>query len=134
MTFTVKQQRFIEAYNGNATEAAIKAGYSAKTAYAMGQRLLKNVETQKAIQSRESMVVRALIADREELQAFWTATMRDSSEAMPCRLKASELLGKSMGVFLERHAHTAHQGDLLPGVSNETLFYWAGVMEKGKIE
>ena len=28
---TPRQQRFIEAYNGNATQAAIKAGYSARS-------------------------------------------------------------------------------------------------------
>ena len=31
----------------NATQAAIRAGYSEKTAYSIGQRLLKNVEVQK---------------------------------------------------------------------------------------
>lgn len=42
----VRQQKFCDYYlqSGNATEAAIKAGYSKKTAYSIGQRLLKNVE------------------------------------------------------------------------------------------
>lgn len=46
-----KQQRFVEEYllDLNATQAAIRAGYSAKTAYSMGQRLLKNVEVSQAI-------------------------------------------------------------------------------------
>jgi phage terminase small subunit len=46
-----KQQRFAEEYilDLNATQAAIRAGYSAKTAYAQGQRLLKNAEVQAAI-------------------------------------------------------------------------------------
>ena len=41
-----KQQRFAEEYlvDLNATQAAIRAGYSQKTAYAQGQRLLKHVE------------------------------------------------------------------------------------------
>ena len=51
---TVKQQRFVEAYTGNATEAALQAGYSAKTAYSQGQRMLKNVEVQTAIKGRAS--------------------------------------------------------------------------------
>ena len=48
-----KQERFAREYmlDLNATQAAIRAGYSAKTAYSMGQRLLKNVEVQKAVQS-----------------------------------------------------------------------------------
>ena len=44
MSLTAKQQRFIEAYDGNATQAALTAGYSAKTAYAIGQENLKKPE------------------------------------------------------------------------------------------
>lgn len=48
---SLKQQKFCEYYVelGNATEAAKRAGYSEKTAYSQGQRMLKNVETQKYI-------------------------------------------------------------------------------------
>ena len=46
-----KQARFVDEYliDLNATQAAIRAGYSEKTAYSMGQRLLKHVEIAKAI-------------------------------------------------------------------------------------
>lgn len=49
---TPKQQRFVEEYlvDLNATQAAIRAGYKERTAYSQGQRLLKNVEIQNAIQ------------------------------------------------------------------------------------
>lgn len=52
MGLTHRQQRFVDEYliDLNATQAAIRAGYSEKTAYSMGQRLLKNVEIQAAIQ------------------------------------------------------------------------------------
>ena len=41
-----KQQRFCDEYliDLNATQAAIRSGYSEKTAYSQGQRMLKNVE------------------------------------------------------------------------------------------
>ena len=54
MAFTPKQRRFVQEYlvDLNATAAAKRAGYSEKTAYSMGQRLLKNVEIQAAIQKR----------------------------------------------------------------------------------
>ncbi|MBF0300149.1 MAG: terminase small subunit [Oligoflexia bacterium] len=41
-----KQKTFIESYliSGNATRSAIEAGYSAKSAYKTGSRLLKNVQ------------------------------------------------------------------------------------------
>jgi phage terminase small subunit len=99
---TTKQRRFIEAYTGNAKQAATAAGYSEKTSYSAGQRLLKNVDIQEAIRSREEQRRAELIADREARQQFWTAIMRDESESMTARLKASELLAKSEGDFLER--------------------------------
>lgn len=48
---TPKQELFCQEYlvDLNATQAAIRAGYSKKTAYSIGQRLLKNVEIQKRI-------------------------------------------------------------------------------------
>lgn len=53
---TEKQKRFAAEYliDLNATAAAKRAGYSEKTAYSMGQRLLKNVEVQTAIQKRQA--------------------------------------------------------------------------------
>lgn len=48
---TPKQARFVEEYlvDLNATNAAKRAGYAAKTSYSIGQRLLKHVEVQNAI-------------------------------------------------------------------------------------
>jgi phage terminase small subunit len=50
-----RQQRFVAEYliDLNATEAAKRAGYSARTSYAIGQRLLKNVEISAAIATAE---------------------------------------------------------------------------------
>jgi len=46
-----RQRRFVSEYciDQNATQAAIRAGYSEKTAYSIGQRLLKKVEIKEAI-------------------------------------------------------------------------------------
>ena len=53
---TPKQQRFVDEYliDLNATQAAIRAGYSEKTARSIGQRLLTNVDIQKAIEEAQS--------------------------------------------------------------------------------
>lgn len=76
---TPKQQMFIEEYmvNGfNATQAAIKAGYSEATAYSQGQRLLKNVEIEKEIANRckniteEYPLLRKKILDKLQKIAF----------------------------------------------------------------
>jgi len=51
MKLSPKQRRFTEEYLVDlcASRAAIRAGYSPKTAYSQGQRLLKNVEVKKKI-------------------------------------------------------------------------------------
>lgn len=52
MALNEKQERFVEEYlvDLNATKAAIRAGYSEKTARSIGQRLLTNVDIQAEIQ------------------------------------------------------------------------------------
>lgn len=51
-----KQAQFVREYiiDLNATQAAIRAGYSKKTAYSIGQRLLKHVEVQNELQNAMS--------------------------------------------------------------------------------
>ena len=51
----------------NATESAKRAGYSQKTAYSQGQRLLKNVE----IQNLVSIEIRAMLSDVDKLTLKW---------------------------------------------------------------
>lgn len=51
-----RRQRFVDAYcgehHGNATQSAIAAGYSAKTAYQQGHMLLRDLEVQQAVSQR----------------------------------------------------------------------------------
>lgn len=51
MSLNAKQRKFVNEYakSGNATQAAIAAKYSKKTAYSTGPRLLDNVEIRQAI-------------------------------------------------------------------------------------
>ena len=99
---THKQQLFVEAYAGNATEAAIKAGYSKKTARAIGCELLTKPNITQIIAKREIKTEKSLIATREERQAFWTSVYNDPDANMNDRLRASELLGKSQADFTEK--------------------------------
>lgn len=96
---TDKQIKFITEYTKdfNATQAAIRAGYSQKTAYSIGQELLKKPEIQQAMNEHRNRD----IADKEERLLFWSNVMRDSSESMKYRLKASELLGKAQADFTD---------------------------------
>ncbi len=52
---TAKQQRFVDEYliDLNATQAAIRAGYSEKTAFSIGTENLRKPLIQKAIQQRK---------------------------------------------------------------------------------
>lgn len=99
---TAKQLRFVESYDGNATAAAIAAGYSQKTACFIGNENLRKPHIIRAIKAREAKKVRPHIASREDRQKFWTKTMQDMTADLKNRLRASELLGKSEADFIER--------------------------------
>ena len=99
---TAKQRAFIEAYTGNATVAAKLAGYSEATAYSIGQRLLKQPEVASAIQAREAERTSDEVANREARLKFWTSVMYDVTHSIRDRLRASELLAKAEGDFLDR--------------------------------
>ncbi len=105
MPLTPRQRRFVEAYAGNAAEAARAAGYSEKTANRAGSRLLSDVDVRAAIAAREQKSSAGRIATREERQAFWTNVLNNPEVEWQARLKASELLGKSNADFTERHLH-----------------------------
>lgn len=102
MALTPKQKKFVEAYSGNATEAAITAGYSRNRASEIGYQLLQKTTVSDAIHEREAIESRSRIATRQERQMFWTAIMFDETREVGIRLRASELLAKSEGDFLER--------------------------------
>ncbi len=99
---TLRQRAFVQAYTGNAAEAARQAGYSERTCRAIGQRLLTQVDIKQALREREQERLNPLIASREQRQEFWTQTMWDENQEMQHRLKAAELLGRSEGDFMER--------------------------------
>jgi len=71
MALNAKQERFVEEYlvDLNATQAAIRAGYSEKTAYSMGQRLLKHVEVEKMLAEAQ-----AKRSERVQVDADWVLT------------------------------------------------------------
>ena len=85
----------------NATQSAIKAGYSARTAYSAGNRLLKKVDVRQYIDERLAEMKESSIADTNEVMQFLSSTMRGDipdqfglDPALNDRIKAAELLGK----------------------------------------
>jgi phage terminase small subunit len=111
---TLKQQKFVDCYDGNIKEAANKAGLSYR--YCRGLMAKKHIL--EAIKNRQNTEVRPkTIADRQKRQRFWTKVMNDKSEKMSDRLKASELLGKSEADFTE---NVAHSGNITNPMANMT--------------
>mgnify|MGYP000074296360 FL=1 len=117
---TDKQKRFCDEYliDCNATQAAIRAGYSPKTAYSIGEENLKKPELKTYIDERLEQLRSEKIADAQEVLEYLTSVMRGEhteqvlrldgdgvqvvdSVQTPTRdrLRAAELIGKRYGMF-----------------------------------
>lgn len=107
---TPKQQRFVEEYliDLNATQSAIRAGYSEKTAYSVGHENLKKPEIQKAIEEAKKqiskrteltvdMVVNGLLKEAQDYAEGSTQSARVSAWAH---------LGKHLGMFKDKIEHS----------------------------
>ncbi len=79
---TPRQEKFCVEYliDLNATQAAIRAGYSEKTAYSMGQRLLKNVEIKSRIKELQDKVFEDGIRYRR-----WVQRSKDNKKTNFCK-------------------------------------------------
>lgn len=109
-SLTPKQERFVAEYlvDLNATQAAIRAGYSARTANEQGCRLLTNVSVARALAAKtEKQVAKVELTAEyvlEKLQAEATRTGEGSSHG--ARVAALGLLGKYFSLFIERQEVT----------------------------
>lgn len=118
---TLKQKLFIKEYliDLNATQAAIRAGYSEKTAYSQGQRMLKKVEVKEAIDKSltkrsdkldlsAEYVLGSLKAVAERCMQAEPILDREGNETGEYRFDSSganrslELLGKYMKLFTDK--------------------------------
>ena len=99
---TEKQKAWIDYYKQGhtATEAARLAGYRGKNHDVIGSQNL--VKLKEFIKERDAILESPRIADREEINAFWTGIIRDEGQEMKDRLKASELRARAAGGFIER--------------------------------
>ena len=109
---TEKQQRFIDYYieTGNATEAARRAGYDAKSEKAMQNIGSENLgKLGEYIKERMKPAQDKRIADADEVLQYLTAVMRgevkdtfDFDTSVRDRNKAAELLGKRHRLFVDK--------------------------------
>ena len=120
---TAKQQRFCDEYliDLNATQAAIRAGYSEKTAKQIGQENLTKPDLKEYIEERMAEKEKSLIADQDEVLKYLTSVLRGDNKSSVLardntgadriiqkppdekeRLKAAELLGKRYSLFTDK--------------------------------
>lgn len=115
-----KELKFAEEWlkTTNATQSAIKAGYSERTAYSAGNRLLKKVDVRQYIDERLAEMKESSIADTNEVMQFLSSTMRGDipdqfglDPALNDRLKAAELLGKRYKLFTDKQEISGADGE-----------------------
>jgi phage terminase small subunit len=103
---TPKQAAFVREYlvDLNATQAAIRAGYSEKTADQQASRLLTNVKVQEAVtKGREKLAHKVEVTTERVLGGLLAeATADDGPMCKGARVKAWELLGKHLGLLTDR--------------------------------
>lgn len=99
---TAKQRAWIDYYKQGktATEAARLAGYKPDNAKVIGAQNLTKLN--QYISDRDELLDRDRVADMQEINAFWSDTMRNDKADIKDRLKASELRARSIGAFIER--------------------------------
>lgn len=123
---TEKQKAFADYYitSDNATQSAIKAGYSKDTAYSIGPENLKKPVIAEYLSKRLESKEKKRIASQDEVLEFLTDVMRGmekdndnavdiiETEGAPVpvptimeRTKAAKLLGERYGTFVKRQQH-----------------------------
>jgi phage terminase small subunit len=101
---TVRQRRFVELYDGNATEAAAKAGYTGtrRTLAVTGYWLMRNPKIRERVDAKQEGLLRRFHLNREERQELRSEMAVDPDLEPSLRLKALEQLGKAEADFTER--------------------------------
>lgn len=120
MKLTAKQKRFCDEYliDCNATQAAIRAGYSKKSARAIGNENLSKLYIREYIDEQLKKIENSNVADAQEVMEYLTNVMRGKSKSSVLslcgdgfqeviekppdekeKMKAAELIGKRYGMF-----------------------------------
>lgn len=90
------------ANGGNATAAAISAGYSDKTAAQAGSRLLKNVKIKQYLQELANDANRKQIITIEKRQEILSKVALDEDADDNARIRAIDVLNKMDGIYIQK--------------------------------
>lgn len=103
---TPKQLQFCREYliDHNGTQAAIRAGYSKKTAEMQASRLLSNAKARDFLASQEKKVS-AKVDLTVERVLLGLIDIAENGRVEVARVKAFELLGKHLALFADRIKH-----------------------------
>jgi len=156
---TAQQSRFVDEYliDLNGTQAAIRAGYSAKTANVKAAQLLAKVNIQEAIQERMNyrqertqidadFVLHGIVKNIKRCEQAEPVLDRngdhvyvstDEGDIAPAykydansALKGYELLGKHLKLFTEKHEHGGPGGGPVETVTRVELVAATGEDEE----
>jgi phage terminase small subunit len=113
MPLTAKQQAFVQEYliDLNATQAAIRAGYSVRSAMEQGYQLLQKTSVSDAIEAARGERMERLEWSADDIMRDIREIAQNRRGVEPRdRLKAYELAGRHLGMFKDKIEHSGSMG------------------------
>jgi len=129
LKLNARQKSFCEFYvaSGNATESAIKAGYSEKYTNKNVSKIRQNTAVQEYIKELQEKAKTNRIMTAVERREFLTEVIKNGNEKLQDRLKALDILNKMDSEYIEK-MQLSGQVDTNPlsGLTTEELRTLAG--------
>ena len=119
MELNDKQKKFCREYmiDFNGKQAAIRAGYSEKTADVKASQLLRIVKVQTFLSELKKGTAERTDTSADDLTQFYKGVMYDTTENTRDRIKAAENLSKRIGYY------QSHNQQKAKGVQNALEVY-----------
>lgn len=104
MKLNARQKSFCEFYvaSGNATESAIKAGYSEKYTNKNVSKIRQNTAVQEYIKELQEKAKESRILTAREKREWLSEVIKNGNEKLQDRLKALDILNKMDGEYIEK--------------------------------